>query len=129
MIKKMILKLALLILVSIPVSLIISSGALAHNNLNLGSYSAVVNSGIQPPDSLPKTSAGSDQLKTVLQIVFGIAGAISVLMITIAGYSYIISSGDPQKTAKAKDTILYAVIGLVISILSFSIVSFIIGKV
>lgn len=81
-----------------------------------------------PPNSLPRVEAGSSQIETVLQVVFIIAGVVSVFMITIAGLNYVISSGDPQKTAKAKDTILYAVIGLVISVLSFTIVRFVIGR-
>jgi hypothetical protein len=82
-----------------------------------------------PPTSLPRVEAGSGQIETILQVVFVIAGAVSVIVITVAGLSYVLSNGDPQRAAKAKDTILYAVIGLVISILSFTIVSFIIGRV
>jgi hypothetical protein len=84
---------------------------------------------IQKPDALPNVNAGAAQVASVLRIVFVIIGVISVLMIAIAGLNYVISNGEPQKTAKAKDTILYAVIGLVISILAFAIVSFTLGRV
>ena len=52
-----------------------------------------------------------------------------VLKIVIAGINYSLSSGDPAKTASAKNTILYAVIGLVIIASAIAITGYIIGKV
>jgi hypothetical protein len=77
--------------------------------------------------TLPHANVGSssDTVAKVLQLVFGIAGAIALLIITIAALQYVLSQGNPQSTAKAKDTILYAVVGLVICVLAFSIVSFV----
>lgn len=78
--------------------------------------------------NIPKAGAGESQIQDVLRLVFIIAGAISVLVIAIAGLNYVLSSGDPQKVAKAKDTILYAVIGLVISIMATVVVTFMLGR-
>lgn len=78
--------------------------------------------------NVPKTPAEAPQLQEILQVVFALAGAISVLVVTVAGLSYVLSTGDPQKTARAKDAILYALIGLAVSILSFTIVTFVIGR-
>ncbi|MEO5627556.1 MAG: MMCAP2_0565 family pilin-like conjugal transfer protein [Candidatus Saccharimonadales bacterium] len=75
-----------------------------------------------------QTDTSSVQIQGVLQIVFGVTGAIALLIVTIAGFQYTLSQGDPQKTAKAKDTILYAVIGLVISMSAFGIVTFVVDK-
>lgn len=78
---------------------------------------------------IPKnTNASSVQLQNILQIVFGVAGAIAFLIISIAGLQYTLSQGDPQRTAKAKNAILYALIGLVISMSAFAIVTFVIGR-
>lgn len=81
---------------------------------------------------LPNVQLSSDPkigtLPTVLRLVFGIAGAIALLVITIAGFKYVISQGNPQEVAKAKDTILYALIGLAICILAFAIVGFVVGR-
>ena len=57
---------------------------------------------------------GPSTIQTALQIAFGIAGAIAVIIIIIAGLRYTISSGNPQEAAKAKNAILYAVVGLVV---------------
>lgn len=62
----------------------------------------------------------------VLQLVFGLLGAIALLMVTIGGLKYVSSQGDPQATAKAKNTILYAIVGLVVAIAAFSIVTFVV---
>lgn len=91
-------------------------------------YLYLIAQAIKPPSSLPRVSPNGVWIQKILQVVFVLAGAIAVIIVAIAGMNYVLSSGDPQKTAKAKDTILYAVIGLAISILSFSIVTFVIGK-
>lgn len=86
---------------------------------------------ISPDDikSVPQAPLQNGNISEVLKVVFGFAGGISLLIITIAGLKYTLANGDAQAISKAKDTILYAIIGLVISLLAFSIVSFVIGKV
>lgn len=53
-------------------------------------------------------------------------GIISVIVIIIGGITYMTSAGDSNKTKKARDTILYACIGLIVCVLSFAIVNFVI---
>lgn len=83
-------------------------------------------------DSLPGSKTpidGGNLLTTTMTIVFGLAGAISVLIITLAGIQYIISSGDPQKTAKAKNTIIYAIVGLAVALLGSAFVAFVVRRI
>lgn len=79
--------------------------------------------------NIPKTQAGEPQIQNILKIVFGLFGAIAVLVITIAGFRYILSMGDPQKTATAKNTIIYAAVGLGVSLLAYAIVGFVVSNV
>ena len=65
----------------------------------------------------------------VIRIVIAITGAICLLFITIGGFRYVLSQGDPQRIAKAKGTILYAIIGLVVVIVAQAIVTFIAGGI
>lgn len=58
-----------------------------------------------------------------------ILGVVAVLMIIIGGFRYVLSGGDPAGTKSAKDTILYALIGLVVALLSFALVSFVAGRI
>lgn len=80
------------------------------------------------PVRLPDVEADESTLAAVVSYVFIIIGIISVIMIMIASLQYITSTGDPQKTKKAKDTILYAVIGVVISVSAWSIISFVLDR-
>ncbi len=90
-------------------------------------YLAQITKGDVP--SLPDPALDSNSVTNVLQIVFGLAGGIALLIVAIAGLQYVLSQGDPQNTAKAKNTILYAFVGLLICIFAFSIVSFVIGDI
>ncbi len=73
--------------------------------------------------NIPTVSASSSELHTILQMFFGILAAIAVLFVVIGGFRYTISSGDPKSMQEAKDTILYAVIGLVVALFAESIVT------
>lgn len=77
---------------------------------------------------LPKVLANDSQIQIVLEIVFGLAGAIAALIVTIAGFQYVISMGDPQKVAKSKNTIIYALVGLAVALSAFSVVRWVIGR-
>lgn len=52
-----------------------------------------------------------------------VAGAIAVIYLILAGYQYITAAGDPEKATKAKNAIIYAVIGIVVIVLSYVIVT------
>lgn len=64
-------------------------------------------------------------IKTIVDILLFILAAIAVIMIIIGGIRYTTSNGDANSTKGAKDTILYAVIGLVVAILAYAIVTFV----
>jgi len=83
-----------------------------------------------PPiaDPLPHVTANSDVVSKVLTIVFGATGAIALLIITIAGLRFTLSAGDPQATSRLRNTIIYAALGLVVSIFAFTLVTFFIGR-
>lgn len=74
---------------------------------------------------LPDGQFNNNTIPNVLTIFFTIMGAISVLIITIAGLKYTMSMGDPAATKKAKDTILYAVIGLLVAISATAVAQFV----
>lgn len=65
----------------------------------------------------------------VMDILWALVSAISVLVIIIAGFMYVVSAGNPDKTKRAKNAIMYAVIGLVVAFLARTIVQFILSSV
>lgn len=78
-------------------------------------------------NSLPKATVTSS-MPSVLKVVFGFAGLMSVVFVALGGLKYSLSSGDPTQVKQAKETILYALVGLVLSISAFTLVSFVLGK-
>lgn len=73
-------------------------------------------------DDKDETDA-TDVIINIVNAVLGILGLVAVVFIIIGGVNYMTSNGDAAKLKKAKDTILYAVIGLVICALAFAIVN------
>ena len=65
----------------------------------------------------------------IINGVIGVLGIVAVVIIIVGGLGYMTSSGDSAKVKKAKDTILYGIIGLVICILAFAIVNFVIANI
>lgn len=79
------------------------------------------------------TQSGDQTLASVTQRIVNLfsilVGAVSVIMIIIGGFRYIISGGDSTSVTAAKNTILYAIVGLVVVLFSQVIVRFVITNV
>ena len=67
--------------------------------------------------------------RQVTNTILYIVGVIAVIMLIWGGIRYITSGGDAKKVTDAKNTILYAIIGLVIALLAFAIVNFVINAI
>ena len=79
-------------------------------------------------EGMPAELIGVDGVFTNLSnIILGIVGALSVIMLIWGGLRYIISGGDSKKITDAKNTILYAIIGLAIAFLSYAIIRFVLN--
>lgn len=68
------------------------------------------------------------QVQGILNGIIAALGIVAVVVIIIGGVTYMTSSGDAGKVKKAKDTILYGVIGLIVCVLAAAIVNFVIGN-
>ena len=85
-------------------------------------------------DSVDSNTSGSTDsinklIRDVINIFSIIVGVVSVIMIIIGGFRYITSGGDSNHVSSAKNTIIYAIIGLVIVALAQFIVQFVLNKV
>ena len=65
----------------------------------------------------------------ILNVVVGIIAVMAVIVVIIGGVFFVTSQGDAGKVARARNTILYGVIGLVVALLAFAIVNFVLGAV
>lgn len=67
-------------------------------------------------------------LQGILNVVYFWAGVVAVVVIVLAGIYYVTSQGDASKIKRAKDTILAAVIGLVVILVAFVVTQYILGR-
>ncbi len=125
-IKKFITHLSVASLLLVPVLVPAVAHADIAQNLCNGSDLTVTNTG-----TCDATSSGKvDTLLTnVINIFSIVVGVIAVIMIIIGGLQYITSGGESGKITGAKNTLLYAIIGLIIVALAQIIVKFVINRV
>lgn len=70
-----------------------------------------------------------DIIQNIINTLLYASGIIAVLIIIIGGITYALSAGDQSKITTAKNTIFYAIIGLIVAALSFAIVNFVIARI
>ncbi len=70
-----------------------------------------------------------DVAKRVINVILYIVGILAVVMIIIGGVQYTTSAGDQAAVTKAKNTIMYGLIGLAVAVLAYAIVNFVITKI
>lgn len=78
---------------------------------------------------LPVVQASGSNITVIFQLLFGFIGALAVLIIVIAGLRFILANGDPQSISQARNTIIYAAIGLLVAVSAEIIVTFVLGHV
>ena len=74
-----------------------------------------------------QTASANDVIKTIINALLFFIGVVAVIMIIWAGIQYTTSAGDSNKVATAKNTIVYAVIGLIVAIFAYAIVNFVVS--
>lgn len=82
----------------------------------------MTNSGGSAKQDLP------DVITTIINVMLFIAGALAVIMIIYGGIRYITAHGDEKQVKVAKDTIVYSVVGLIIAIIAYALVTFIFDR-
>jgi cytochrome bd-type quinol oxidase subunit 2 len=81
------------------------------------------------PDDAPGDLFGQQGLfKTITNVLIFLIGAIAVVMLIIGGFRYVVSGGNDQSVTDAKNTIMYAIIGLAVAILSYAMINFVIDR-
>ncbi len=66
--------------------------------------------------------------KNIISVLLWIVGMASIIVIVYSGITFVTSAGNPSQITRAKTMLLYAVVGLVVSILAYAIVNFIVGS-
>ena len=135
--------LALIPLAAAPVSAInVFQGCGSSTGTTTTGAGAAAGTGVAQTGSSSTTSSGSPNgvcgaasqddfsklMTNVINTILLVLGMIAVIMIIIGGIRYTTSNGDPSQVKSAKDTVLYAVVGLIIAIMAFAIVNFVLAS-
>lgn len=109
------------LMVVFVVSMVIMPDTMAMTTLEEGALAARC-------DGCPSDLFGNNGIfKRITNTILYIVGIIAVIMLIIGGIKYVISGGDAKKVTDAKNTVLYAIIGLIVAFLAFAIVNFVIS--
>lgn len=79
--------------------------------------------------NLPKVTADESALQIVLRFVFGTMTLVAVIYLIITGLKLITQQGDPVGLGKARQAIIYTLLGLVVLLSADAIVFFVIGQI
>ena len=103
-------------LVTTPVSALGEGGAPAGVNAARG-------------DNTPSNLVNGDSsiVRRAINIMLFGVGVLSVVMLIFGGFRYVISGGKKESVTNAKNTILYAIIGLLVAVFAYAIINFILG--
>ncbi|HSX01340.1 MAG TPA: pilin [Candidatus Saccharimonas sp.] len=97
-----------------------TGGPTSSNPLDAGAQCAA------PNNASDNLFGAGGIFQTIANTLIFLVGAVAVLFLIIGGLRYVISNGDPKAVEAAKQTILYAIIGIVVAILAFAAVQFVI---
>jgi hypothetical protein len=73
----------------------------------------------------PGNTSQGTLIFNIINLALVVLGSVAVLIIVIAGIRYIVSRGDPQSINKAKNAIVYAIVGLVVALSASALVNFV----
>lgn len=79
-------------------------------------------------DPLPKNELGPETIAKIMTVIFAIIGGVTLIIIIVSGFKFILSEGNPDKVTKARNTIIYAAIGLAICVGAATIVNLVAGR-
>ncbi len=135
-IRNVLLSLSLLFAMAAPLAIAGSASAITtptttndiNNNLCAGSDINISGTSTDCNNTSGADTSISAKIATVINVVSAIVGAIAVIMIIVGGFRYVTSAGNAEGAKAARNTILYAIIGLVIVALAQLIVHFVLNK-
>lgn len=104
--------------------------ALAAPSAGAVDYGIKAGTAASKTEEMPESLFGEDGsegiFKKVVNIMLFVIGAVAVIMLIYGGVKYVTSGGAQDKVAEAKNTILYAIVGIVVALLAFAVVNFVV---
>lgn len=117
---------------SIALFILLTSSLIAVPALASADFKSDACNGLTAVDSggcsATSTNTLSNLLSTVIQVLSIVVGVVAVIMIIVGGLRFITSGGDSSNTASARNTVIYALVGLVVAVLAQVLVHFVLKK-
>jgi hypothetical protein len=117
----------------VALAVFVGLSALAPSTALAASAKTTVCKTLGSSDSCTTTPSGSVSINSVITAVVNILsitiGVVSVIMIMVGGFKYVTSGGDSNSVSSAKNTIIYAIIGIVVAALAQALVNFVLKKI
>ncbi len=120
---------ALALSLSLITTLSMAAPALAVSPVQQACEGANVGNPLNSSDCSSQAGLLPDKLKTIINIFLFIVGAVAVFMVIVGGFRMVISSGNPEAMKGARNTVLFAVIGVAVTLLAYAIVNFVIANI
>lgn len=97
----------------------------------VGAFDATVQDGADAARGSQQTAdlfGSTGIFRTITNVLLFVLGAVSVIMIIIGGLRYVISGGNSTAVTAAKNTILYAIVGVIVALLAYAIINFVLNS-
>jgi hypothetical protein len=104
------------------------SGAAVVSVLSIEPALAQIRDGVNSANPGTGPTSIDSVITDVINVALWAIGILSVIMLIFGGIRYTVSGGDSNKVTAAKNTILYAVIGIVVAMLAYAIVNFVLTE-
>jgi hypothetical protein len=116
-------------LIGLVVAFIFSFAGQNHASALFSNASAQACAGVNAPSSsttcADETTSIGSLVNTVINIISWIVGIAAILMVIVGGFRYVVSGGDSTATSSARNTILYALVGLAIAVIAQVLIHFV----
>jgi|LSQX01.3.fsa_nt_gb hypothetical protein len=113
----------------VATTLLVEAGLQQPVNAQAGELSIGTGANAARGNDQPERLDGDEGMfKRITDVLLFIIGAISVIMLIVGGIRYVVSGGDQGAVTSAKNTILYAIVGIIVAILAYAVVNFFVGQ-
>lgn len=124
-IKNMLVAISMIPMIALGVS-VVSPAVHAADCNNVDSQGAAGGADCSKSTTQPTNLFGSGSIfQVITNTALFVIGAVSVIMLIYGGIRYTISGGDSNAVTAAKNTILYAIVGLIVAVMAYAIVNFV----
>jgi hypothetical protein len=106
----------------------LGAGGTAYTPPRTGADGVTIPGSCTGPTGTVALTGSNSIFERVINILTFIVGAVSVIMLIIGGLRYVLSNGDANAITSAKNTILYAIVGIIVAFAARAVVLFIIGR-